>query len=44
MNLAIFELFPYLLRAEQNKIKGMKETRIVYEVQRQGGRRNSMGS
>ena len=26
VNLAVFELFPCLLRADQNKIKGMKET------------------
>ena len=26
MNLAVFELSPCLLRAKQNKIKGLKET------------------
>ena len=26
MNLAVFELFPCLSRAKQNKIKGLKET------------------
>ena len=26
MNLAVFELFLYLLRAKRNKIKGFKET------------------
>ena len=26
MNLAVFELFPCLLRAKQSEIKGLKET------------------
>ena len=26
MNLAVFKLFPCLLRAKQNEIKGLKET------------------
>ena len=26
MNVAVFELFPCLLRAKQNEIKGLKET------------------
>ena len=42
MNLAVFELFPCLLRAKQNEIKRFKET--VNKVQTQGDRLNHMSS
>ena len=42
MNLAVFELFPCLLRAKQNEIKGLSE--ISNKVQTLGGRPNHMSS
>ena len=42
MNLAVFKLFPCLLRAKQNKTEGMKDK--VNKVQTQGDRPNYMSS